>query len=175
MTIEKSHGKARPTLPRSSDLGAMPALDADAQPTAQRAPDGRFVAGNAVGKGRGAKRALARLMGVGSEDPVASMVAAAATTTYRAHLAELPNQGSIVSSLVALASRHEALAAFFHAEAARLGLGTPEGVAALENASKQGQRAERLLVTALDAAKSLSAAKPEAYVDPLDAHMPPQR
>ena len=173
MTIEKSHGKARATLPRSSDLGTCTVPQPDPMPSAKRSSNGRFAPGTpSLGRGKGAKKALAQMMGSGASDPVAKLVAAAATATYAAHIAELPSQGSIVSSLVALAARHEALAGFFHAEAARLGMGSKEGLAALENASKQGQRAERLLVTALDIAKALAAAKPANETDVLAQWMP---
>jgi hypothetical protein len=170
MTIEQSHGKARPTLPRASDLGTVP--PPEPQRTAQRGPGGRFVAGNGVGRGKGSKRALARLMGTSEDDAAAVAVASAARCTYKAHIDELPDQGSIVSSLVAMAARAEALCAFFHAEGCRVGLGSPEGMARLEAASKHGQRAERLLVTALDVSRALAAGKTSTHVDPLDAYMP---
>ncbi len=170
MTIEKSRGKARPTLPRSSDLATVP--QPEAPRTAQRGPDGRFAPGHQSGRGKGAKRQLARLMGTDSADPITALVASSAASAYRAHIQELPNQGSIVSSLVALAARSEALAAFFYAEATRHGLGSDKGVAALSEASKHGQRAERLLVTALDVSKALAlATKTDAY-DILADYMP---
>lgn len=173
MTIEKSHGKARPTLPRASDLGTVP--QPEAPRTATRGPDGRFAPGNRTGRGKGAKRQLARLMGTDSADPITALVASSAAATYRAHIQELPNQGSMVSSLVSLASRHEALSAYFHSVAAKAGLGTTEGVAALTEASKHGQRAERLLVTALDVSKALALATKSEPVDVLDAYMATSR
>ncbi len=170
MATERSHGKARTILPRSSDLLSVP--QPEPKPTAKRGSDGRFAPGNTVGRGKGAKKALAQLMGVDTSNPVVKFVGAVATQTYRAHLDEMPNRGSIVSSLVAMAARHEALSGYFHAEGCRLGLGSPDGLKALENASKQSQRAERLLVTALDISKALASRKPVEALDILDAYMP---
>ncbi len=170
MTIEKSHGKARPTLPRSSDLVSVPQMEPPR--TAARGPDGRFLPGHRTGRGKGAKRQLARLMGTDSDDPITALVASAAATAYRAHMQELPNQGSIVSSLVSLASRHEALSAFYQAEGAKHGYASETGTAALQEASKHGQRAERLLVTALDISKALAASTKAEPFDILADYMP---
>ena len=43
MVIERSHGKARPTLPRASDL--TPA-EAEAKPKGCRGPHGRYANGD---------------------------------------------------------------------------------------------------------------------------------
>jgi hypothetical protein len=53
-------------------------------------------------------------------------------------------------------SRHEALAAFWHAQAASVGLTTDAGVRAQQLATMHGQRAERLTVTMLDTARVLA-------------------
>lgn len=68
MTIEQSHGKARPTLPRLSDVnpGTVP------ERAGERDDGGRFAVGNAAARGRGWKRAVRGLLGAAVEDPVAS-------------------------------------------------------------------------------------------------------
>jgi hypothetical protein len=48
MAFEQSHGKARPTLPRASDL--EPA-EAAPKPREGRTPGGHFAAGNRIGIG----------------------------------------------------------------------------------------------------------------------------
>jgi len=157
MPIESSHGKARPTLPRSSDLQAVPTVsDAERQRAGSRDAHGRFAPGNVIGRGRGWKRAIARVLGRHIEDPVAIAVAADAWKDYCATLRQLPSDGPMVRGLVALKARHLALAAYFHGLGAERGLSTEEGMAALEMASKHGQRAERLAVTALDVATKLA-------------------
>lgn len=165
MTIERSHGKARPTLPRASDL-QVPALDAVAERTHQRDAAGRFVAGHGLGKGRGWKRAVAKLIGRAADDPAAVVVAGDAWKLYVAKLRELPHSGPTVRSLAAQGAREEALAAFWHTEASARGLTTTEGIAASDRAMRHGQRAERLAVTALDIATKLAAADATKPVNP---------
>jgi len=167
MTIERSRGKARPTLPRASDLAVPPVADADAERSRQRDGAGRFASGNAVGRGRGWKRAVAKLLGRASEDPASAAVAADAWRLYSARLREMPNDGPTVRGLAALGAREEALAGFWHAEAAARGLATPEGMAASDRAMRHGQRAERLTVTTLDVATKLAAARPKAETSTL--------
>ena len=103
-------------------------------------------------------------------DPTVAEVARGALATYKAKLAEMPYDGPTVSGMVAMASRHEALFAFWTDESCRLGLTTPEGVKASEQAIKHGIRAERLMVTALDIATAMC--KREATpVDPLAGYL----
>jgi len=164
MTIESSHGKPRPTLPRSSDLQPVTVVDADRERCGKRDAHGRFSSGNVVGRGRGWKLAIARVLGRQVDDPIAQQVADDAWRTYCAALRELPSDGAIVRGLAALMSRHEALAAFWHAHAAIVGLTTEDGIAGQDQATKHGQRAERLTVTMLDVARAL-AKKPDDYID----------
>ncbi len=72
----------------------------------------------------------------------------------------MPNQGVQVRSLVALQSRHVALCAYWTEYAVQVGLTTPAGIEALERASKDGQRAERLAVSSLDVAQRLAKSRP---------------
>lgn len=160
MTIEQSHGKARPTLPRASDL--VPVTRTERERTGQRDARGRFAPGNSTATGRGWKAAMAKLLGRSVDDPTASVVARDAWRLYLASLSELPDDGPTVRGLVAMKARHEALAGFWFAQAAAAGLGTPEGIAAGEQATKHGQRAERLAVTALDVASKLATARRKA-------------
>ena len=101
-----------------------------------------------------------RLLGAGATNAQAEAVARQAFRLYCSLLRELPSDGPSVRSLAALQSRHAALAAFETDRAATLGLDTPDGIAALERASRHGQRVERLAVTTLDVSTRLAASKP---------------
>lgn len=114
------------------------------------------------------------MLGSTPDDPIAAEVSAAARIAYRAKLAELPNQGPIVATMVACAARHDALCAFWSEEAARRGLSSAEGIAAQAEATKHDVRSERLMVTAIDLATKL-ARRETAPVDVLDAYMPPSK
>lgn len=177
MTLgERSHGKARPRLVRSSDLTPLTDTATAEQPPRQRDASGRFASGNAVGIGRGAKAAVRRLLGRGTaiDDPEALAVARDADTLYCATLRELPSDGSTVRQLVALFARHTALAAYWSAKASTVGLGSDEGVAAADHATKHGTRAERLSVTMLDVSRTLAAKRDaDAPFDPLAKYRRP--
>lgn len=166
MTIEQSHGKARPTLPRSSDLATVTGTDDER--SRQRDSSGRFAVGNNAGIGRGAKAAVRRMLGRGAEltNPEALAVARDADRLFLDTLRELPSTGSTVRHLAALHARHAALAAFWSARASEAGLGTDEGTKAEEQATKHGQRQERVAVTMIDVATKLASRDPKA--DPLD-------
>lgn len=152
MTIERSHGKARPTLPRSSDLAdAAPAPEVDRN----RDERGRAVAGNTLGVNKGVRAALRKMIARETKDPLARAVADDAWKIFAANVAELPSSGSIVRGLLLRKARHEALSAFWEMQATAKGLATPEGIEAQEMAMKHGQRAERLAVTAIDVATKL--------------------
>lgn len=155
MTIERSHGKARPTLPRSSDLSPVETVPT---PSEGRDAGGRFASGNRIAHGSRWRATIRRLLGRGATSEQAESVARQAYRLYCALLRELPSDGPSVRMLAALQARHAALAAFFTDRAAEVGLDTPEGMAALERASKDGQRAERLAVTALDVSTKLASA-----------------
>lgn len=159
MTIEHSHGKARPTLPRASDLPDLHGTVAERP--ADRDATGRVGVGNKLALGRGWKRAIKRLAGAGDlADPVAATITADALRIMSATLAEMPHDGANVRALVANLARHEALAAYFARRAFELGLETTEGEAADQRATTHDQRAERLRVTAFDIAARLAKRKP---------------
>ena len=156
MAIERSHGAARPTLPRSSDLQPVTVSDADRERVGERDERGRFRHGNESGRGRGWKRAIASMLGRDVSDPVAQRVASDAWRIFSATVRELPSDGASVRALAASRARHVALEAFWGAEAVTRGLTTAEGIAAQALADKHGQRAERLAVTTLDVATKLA-------------------
>lgn len=153
MTIEQSHGRARPTLPRSSEL-ATP--DTARDPRQGRTAGGHFAAGNRVGLGARWKASVKKLLGRSATEGTALIVQRDAWRVYLATLRALPSDAAPVRSLVALHARHVAVAGYFTDLGAEKGLDTPEGLACLDIASKHGQRAERLAVTALDIATKLA-------------------
>lgn len=168
MTIagERSKGKVRPRQVRHSDLQAMPQEPTDR--ARHRDSAGRFTPGNPGGLGRGAIAPVRRMLGdVETTDTEARTVARDAARLFSVTLAELPNDGPTVRQLVALFARHTALGSFWTQRAAVAGLGTDEGIKAQEQATKHGQRAERVAVTMLDVARSLAgaAASKPAEVD----------
>jgi hypothetical protein len=158
MALEQSHGKRRPTLPRSRALAPV-ATARDRR--AFRDEGGRFGSGNVASRGRGWKRAIIRLLGrdAALADPDANRVAEDAFKIFRESLAELPHDGATVRALVARKARHESLESYWSARALAK-LGTPEGVEAEQQATLHGQRAERLCVTAIDVATRLAQARP---------------
>jgi hypothetical protein len=152
VSIEHSHGRARPTLPRSSDLpvevpGRDPAPNRDAQ--------GRFKSGNGIGYGRHWKRTIALMLGAELEGE-AGEVGREAWVLYRGLLSELPCDSASVRQLVAARARAAVLAARFARKAAEVGLDTPEGAKALAQSVSLDQRAERLAVTSLDISARLA-------------------
>jgi hypothetical protein len=154
--IERSHGKARPMLPRSSDLREVETVPS---PTEGRSEGGRFGAGNSIASGSRWKGSIRKLLGKGATREEAESVARQAFRLYLALLREQPSDGPTVRVLAALEARHAALAAHFTDRAGELGFETDAGAAALETALKHGQRAERLAVTTLDVSTRLAAAQ----------------
>lgn len=164
MAIEQSHGKARPTLPRASDLAAVPAVPERSRNHDER---GRAVPGNDLGRGRGWKQALRKMLGRGASDSEAIAVAEDAWRLFCGALRELPHDGQNVRSLVMRKARHEAMSAYWSAKASLLGLDSPEGIKAEERATEHGQRAERLTVTAIDVATRLAKSTRGESFDPI--------
>lgn len=164
MSIEHSHGKARPTLPRASDLAVA---DTAGNPTEGRAPGGRFAPGNRLAEGQRWKASIRKMLGRGATNAEAESLARETFRLYLAVLRRMPSDGPSVRMLVALQARHAALAARWANRAAELGLDSEEAVQADERAIKHGQRAERLAVTALDVARAEAQARPRS-----PAHVP---
>jgi hypothetical protein len=162
MTIERSHGKARPTLPRSSDLNDRRPPETDDKPNGQRGPGGRFAKGNAIAVGHGWRKAIRKMLGragEGIEQEDMRQLTRESWRVYRAFMQELPHDGAQVSSLVASRARHSVLSAHLVGLAAEAGLSTEKGMKLLELSTKFDQRAERLCVTAMDVAERLAAAE----------------
>lgn len=156
MTIEQSHGKARPTLPRASDLAPV---ETAREPSEGRAEHGRFAAGNRTAVGARWKNACRKLLGSFAEGnpEAAAAVARDSWRLFSATMRELPSDGAQVRQLAALGARHAALSAFFTARSADVGLDSDDGIRFGSIASQHGQRAERLAVTVLDIATKLAA------------------
>lgn len=168
MALEQSHGKARPTLPRSSDLSEVQTVR---EPTEGRGDGGRFAAGNRIAIGAKWKASVKKLLGRTGDDSATEVVGRDSWKIYLATLRAMPSDAAPVRSLVALHARHVAVAGYFTNRAAEVGLDTKEGLAFLEIASHHGQRAERTAVTALDVATKLAASQARAHADPLAAFM----
>ena len=162
MTVERSHGKARPTLPRASDL--TPA-EAAGKPTAERTSHGHFAAGNAVGLGSRFTATVKKSLGRADATGAALIVARDARRVFAHVLASLPSDAPPVRALLAVYARHQALHAYFSLAAEAVGLDTDRGLALLVVADRQSQRAERVLVTVHDLAR-VHAAKRAGTVDP---------
>lgn len=163
--IERSHGKARPTLPRSSDLQTVPTV---ADPVRSRDERGRASAGNDLARGRGWKQALRKMLGKGATDVEAIAVADDAWRLFVGALAELPHDGQNVRALVMRKARHEALSAYWSARASLLGLSSVAGIEAEDRATAHGQRAERLTISAIDVATRLAKVRRPDEINPHD-------
>lgn len=156
MTTEKSHGKARTVLPRSSDLTTDPP-GTERDPSEGRDDKGRAAPGNQLALGRGWKSAIRRsLVRAGASDDVARGVIATTMTVYQAILRDFPvsASGPLVRMNAAGAAREFALAQFFDDRALACGLMTEAGIALAARASHHRQRSERMTVTTRDLARA---------------------
>lgn len=163
MSIERSHGKARSTLPRSSDLAPV---DTVPDPSEGRAVAGRFAPGNRIAAGQRWKASVRKMLGRGATSEQAVSIAREAWRMYLALLRGMPSDGPSVRLLVALQARHAVIAAYFTDRASELGLDTAAGASALDQASRHGQRVERLAVTSLDVATKLKGTRRGRDLDP---------
>ena len=166
--IEQSHGKARPSLTRASDLQPAETVE---KPTEGRAPDGRFAAGNRMARAARFTCTIRKALGSKVATGEALVVARDARRVFGHVLASLPSDAPPVRALLSVYARHTALHAYYTVKAEELGLDTPEGLKLLEVADRQSQRAERTLVTCHDLARvhSERAAKSQQNADPLAA------
>jgi hypothetical protein len=153
MTIEQSHGKARPALPRASDL---PTIEADEKPSRERAAHGHFAAGNRTGLGARFTHTIKKALGTKASSGEAKVVARDARRVFSHLIRSMPSDAPPVRVLAAMHARHVALNAFYTTKAEAAGLDTPEGMKLLEIADRQSQRAERVLVTCLDVATKMA-------------------
>lgn len=150
MTIERSHGKARPSLVRASDL--VPPESAP-KPTDARGPGGRFAAGNRASVGARFTATIKKSLGTRAGAGEALVVARDARRLFGHTLASLPSDAPPVRALLAIYARHAALHAYYTLRAEAEGLDSEKGLALLAVADRQSQRAERTLVTAHDLAR----------------------
>ncbi len=149
---EFSKGKMRPSLVRSSDL--RPAPETDAKPTEGRDVHGHFAAGNRTAVGARFTHTTRKCLGPKAATGDARVVGRDARRVNGHVLDAMPSDAAPVRVLIAIHARHVALNAFFTAKAEEAGLTTPEGMKLLEVADRQSQRAERVLVTAQDVART---------------------
>jgi hypothetical protein len=164
VTIEKSHGKARPTLPRASDLVR---IESDGHRTDGRDPLGRFAGGNRLSIGHGLKATLKKLLGPRVDAPEAKAIRRDAWRVFAGTMSAMVSDAPPVRALVSLYSGHVALAGYYRAKASAVGLDTPEGLRFLEVADRQSTRAERTIVTAHDLAR-VHVVKDTRAEDPTD-------
>jgi hypothetical protein len=159
VTIEQSHGKARPSLVRASDL--EPAKT-DAKPTEGRDRHGHFAAGNRTGVAARFTHTIRKALGSSESKGAALVVSRDARRVFGHVLASLPSDAPPVRALLAVYARHQALHAFYTLKAEALGLDTEAGLAMLAVADRQSQRAERVLVTCHDLARVHAESKARA-------------
>jgi hypothetical protein len=153
MSIEDSHGAARPTLPRSRNLATVESVPSR---TKGRDANGRFASGNPYSGEAKWRSLMARTLGRDLQGE-AGKLAQEAYRHYRAYLADLPCDCASVRSLVAQRARAATLAARYALRGMELGETTELGAQCLAEALKWDQRAERLAVTSLDVSSKLVA------------------
>jgi hypothetical protein len=151
MTTRFTKGQARTETPRVKDLHLV---ETARDPSEGRGESGRFAPGNRHASGQGIKALIRR--GVG--DPNTPM-GKEALRLYAGLLRALPSDGPGVRQLVAAQARHASLAAYYSAEAAKVGLATDEGLKLAEAARSHDTTAQRLAVTGYDRAVREAAAK----------------
>jgi hypothetical protein len=166
VTFERSRGKARPTLPRSSELRA---IESARDPSDGRGVAGRFAPGNQISVRQGQKHAVKKLLGKDAGDSDATAVARDALRLLYAATRTSPDDGPVPRSLWALYARHLAVSAFYSARADEAGLDTERGMLLADKAAMHAQRGERLAVTAYDIASKLAAAEPGKTLPALSA------
>jgi hypothetical protein len=88
MAFERSHGKARPALPRASDLRPTEAAQ---KPTGGRTADGRFAAGNRTGLAARFTATIRKSLGTHAATGEALIVARDARRLFGHTLASLPS------------------------------------------------------------------------------------
>lgn len=151
MSIERSHGKARPTLPRAS---ALQPLGSAPDRSDGRTPDGRFAPGNRASVGSGFRRTTKKLLGpTGADSSQERIVRRDAWRVFVATMRTMPSDAAPVRTLIGLHARHVALAALYAQLASEATLGSAASLKLQEAADRQSQLATRVLVTALDAAR----------------------
>jgi hypothetical protein len=162
VTIERSKGKARPALPRSSDLQQVTAPE----PNADRLALGRAAPNNKIAAGRGWKKAIKKLVGSAAGKAELDQLVRDALCIFHADLRELPNNGPLVRPLVAARACSIVVGGHFANLAAKAGLHTTRGLLFDDRAVHHGQRVERLTVTMLDVSTKLAKTRPPPSGEP---------
>ena len=154
---ELSHGKARATRARSSDLLVAGPVD-----VRRRNHDdlGHWAPANEGGRGKGWRTLIRKSLGPGATTEDVVRLARESWTLYLALSRELPFTGAQVSSLTAARARWTVLSSYYTARAAEVGLGSVEGKELLDLALKLDVRAERLAISAADISVRMARAKP---------------
>lgn len=150
MTLEQSHGKARTTLTRATDLRVPETVE---KPSDERGAHGHFAAGNRTALGARFKATLRKSLGTKASAGEVAIVYRDAMRVFAHTMRAMASSDAPVRTLVVLHARHVALNGYFTAKAESAGLDTEHGLKLLEVADRQSQRAERVLVTALDVAR----------------------
>ncbi len=165
MALRFEKGKLRPQRRRLKDL---PRTATASEPSQSRGPDGRFAPGNKAAVGRVVRESIKRQLGRDTTAPQVEQLYRETLSLFRSHLAELPDDGSRIQSLVSRQARWEVIGARVATRALEVGIETPEGQRLLDTAMKLDARAERLAVTALDLAERAAADTPRGpAVDPI--------
>jgi hypothetical protein len=166
VTVERSHGKARPTLVRASDLAAV---ETDNTRPSNHGPGGHFTPGNTAAKDGRFRATVKKALGNRADKGEVGVVASDARRVHGHILRAMPSDAAPVRVLAAIHARHVALNAYFTAKAEAAGLDTPAGMKLLDVAGRESQRAERTLVTLHDLARvhAVHDAKSRGPVDPL--------
>jgi hypothetical protein len=153
VSFRREHSKLRPQPPRLKDQKRR---ERPGEPNRNQDSKGRFTAGNDAPKGRAVKRIIRRYLGEGAASSgQVEALTQDTLTLFKAFKRVLGNDAPQVQDTVARRARWGVLSAWYALHAAELGLGTEQGMAALEMALKLDARAERLDVTALDLAERL--------------------
>ncbi len=177
-TVEQSHGKARLTQPRPSDLGSV---EADDERRRNHRANGTFAPGNRAAFNRSAKRALTaplraartrlEALGEGLPRPVADELLQAALAVYGSARVELGSSSVFVlANLIAFATE-SVLAGYFAKEAAAAGFDTERGGELLELGHRCETQSQRAMTAALAAVKALSGKRAKAgrVIDAIEA------
>jgi hypothetical protein len=169
-TIEPSHGKARLTAPRPSDLGTVPTGEDRERDHDSR---GLFVPGNQAAVGRGARGALrapyeaarkrvGEALASGTTSSDADQVLTDALAVFHAVRRELGSGSAIVQGPAIAYAVETILAGYFTKEAATAGFLTERGMLLHDRALACEQAAARAMTAALAAAKALSGRRKSA-------------
>jgi len=171
VSIEQSHGKARPTLPRSRELFVTGKDPDQSNGSTEKGPFAP-AHGRKFRKGRWSAF-FAEALGRDVDSPGAREIGRKAWKLYRGYLAELPCVTVSTRSLCAARARAATLADFYASLGTRSGPHTEKGATWLGEALKWDQRAERLTVTCLDVsarqARTARERQPTTIIDLIEA------